>query len=68
MHHVQTILSILPLVIVEMACTKATLWKAIGPQGVLHHQLAPRHEERSSGSNDPIGDLVAMVKRLTVEL
>ena len=33
-----------------------------------HHQLAPHHEGSSSGSNDPIGDLEAIVERLTVEL
>ena len=32
------------------------------------HQLAPRHEGSSSGSNDPIGDLEARVEHLTVEL
>jgi hypothetical protein len=31
---------------------------------VPHHQLAPRHEENSSGSNDPIGDLEAQVEQL----
>jgi hypothetical protein len=42
--------------------------KATEPQGVPHHQLAPRHEGRSSGSNDPIGDLEARVEHLTMEL
>jgi hypothetical protein len=51
-----------------MARTKTTLRKATGPQGVPRHQLAPRHEGSNSGSNDPIGDLEARVKRLTVEL
>jgi hypothetical protein len=27
--------------------------------GVPRHQLAPRHEDSSSASNDPIGDLEA---------
>jgi hypothetical protein len=52
----------------DMACTKTTLWKATEPQGVPRHQLAPRHEGSSSGSNDPIGDLEARVERLTMEL
>jgi hypothetical protein len=51
-----------------MARTKTTLRKATRPQGVPHHQLAPRHEKSSSGSNDPIGDLEARVECLTVEL
>jgi hypothetical protein len=48
--------------------TKTTQRKATGPQGVPRHQLAPRHEESSSGSNDPIGDLEARVERLMSEL
>jgi hypothetical protein len=32
------------------------------------HQLAPRHEDSSSGSNDPIGDLEAQVEQLQTEL
>jgi DNA repair exonuclease SbcCD ATPase subunit len=32
------------------------------------HQLAPRHEGSSSGSNDPIGDLEAKVEQLWSEL
>jgi hypothetical protein len=51
-----------------MARTKTTLRKATGPQGVPRHQLAPRHERSSSGSNDPIGDLEAKVERLRMEL
>jgi hypothetical protein len=51
-----------------MACTKTTQRKATGPRGVPRHQLAPRHEESSSGSNDPIGDLEARVERLMSEL
>jgi hypothetical protein len=35
---------------------------------VPHHQLAPRHEGSSSGSNDPIGDLEAQVEQLRKEL
>jgi hypothetical protein len=40
--------------IVEMARTKTRLQKATRPQGMPHHQLAPRHEGSNSGSNDPI--------------
>jgi hypothetical protein len=32
------------------------------------HQLAPRHDNSSSGSNDPTGDLEAEVSRLQAEL
>jgi hypothetical protein len=39
-----------------------------GPLGVPRHQLAPRHEGSSSGSNDPIGDLEAKVEQLWMEL
>jgi hypothetical protein len=39
-----------------------------GPIGVPCHQLAPRHEDSSSGSNDLIGDLEAQVNRLQAEL
>jgi hypothetical protein len=38
MHHFQIILCVLPFY-KDMACTKTTLHKAIGPQGVPHHQL-----------------------------
>ena len=51
-----------------MACTKTTQRKATGPHGVPQHQLSPRHEGSSSGSNDPIGDLEARVARLMSEL
>jgi hypothetical protein len=36
--------------------------KSTGPIGVPRHQLAPWHEDSSSGSNDPIGDLEAQVE------
>ena len=42
--------------------------KHTGPIGVPCHQLAPRHDNSSSGSNDPIGDLEAEVSRLQAEL
>jgi hypothetical protein len=42
--------------------------KPIGPFGVPRHQIAPRHEGSSSGSNDPIGDLEARVEQLRSEL
>jgi hypothetical protein len=42
--------------------------KSTGPFGVPHHQLAPRHEESSSGNNDPIRDLETKVEQLRTEL
>jgi hypothetical protein len=51
-----------------MAPTRKTARKSTGPFGVPHHQLAPRHEGSSSGSNDPIGDLEAKVEQLRSEL
>jgi hypothetical protein len=48
--------------------TRKSARKSIGPIGVPRHQLAPRHEESSSGSNDPIGDLEAQVEQLRTEL
>jgi hypothetical protein len=51
-----------------MACTRKTTRKSTGPFGVPGHQLAPRHEGSSSGSNDPIGDLEARVEQLRSEL
>jgi hypothetical protein len=48
--------------------TRKTACKSTGPIGVPHHQLAPRHEDSSSGSNDPIGDLEAQVEQLRPKL
>jgi hypothetical protein len=48
--------------------TRKTTRKSTGPIGVPRHQLAPRHEDSSSGSDDPIGDLEAQVERLRSEL
>ena len=48
--------------------TRKTTRKSTGPIGVPRHQLAPRHEDSSSGSNDPIGDLEARVNQLQAEL
>jgi hypothetical protein len=48
--------------------TRKTARKSTGPIGVPRHQLAPRHEDSSSGSNDPIGDLEAQVDQLRTEL
>jgi HPt (histidine-containing phosphotransfer) domain-containing protein len=48
--------------------TRRTARKHIGPIGVPCHQLAPRHDDSSSGSNDPIEDLEAQVNRLQAEL
>ena len=47
---------------------RKTTLKSTGPIGVPRHQLAPRHEGSSSGSNDPIGDLEAQVEQLRIEL
>jgi hypothetical protein len=47
---------------------RRTTRKHTGPIGVPCHQLAPRHDNSSSGSNDPIGDLEAEVSRLQAEL
>jgi hypothetical protein len=51
-----------------MSCTRKTVRKSTGPIIVPRHQLAPRHEGSSSGSNDPIGDLEAQVEQLRTEL
>jgi hypothetical protein len=48
--------------------TRKTTRKSTRLIGVPRHQLAPRHEESSSGSNDPIGDLEAQVEQLRTEL
>jgi hypothetical protein len=37
--------------------TRKTARKSTGPIGVPHHQLALRHEDSSSGSNDPTGPI-----------
>jgi hypothetical protein len=47
---------------------RKTARKSTGPIGVPRHQLVPRHEESSSSSNDPIGDLEAQVEQLRTEL
>jgi hypothetical protein len=43
------------------------LWRYVAAHEE-NHQLAPRHEESSSGSNDPIGDLEAQVEQLRTKL
>jgi hypothetical protein len=48
--------------------TRKTARKHTGPIGVPRHQLAPREQDSSSGSNDPIGDLEARVNQLQTEL
>jgi HAMP domain-containing protein len=48
--------------------TRKTTRKHTGPIGVPRHQLAARHEDSSSGSNDPIEDLEAKVNQLQTEL
>jgi hypothetical protein len=47
---------------------RKTARKSTGPFGVPRHQLALRHEDSSSGSNDPIRDLEAQVDQLRSEL
>jgi chromosome segregation ATPase len=51
-----------------MPRTRKTAHKSTGPIGVPRHQLAPRHEGSSSGSNNPIGDLEAQVEQLRTKL
>jgi hypothetical protein len=48
--------------------TRKTARKSTGPIGIPRHQLAPRHEDSSGGSNDPIGELEAQVEQLRTEL
>jgi hypothetical protein len=48
--------------------TRKTARKSTRPIGVPRHQLALRHDDSSSGSNDPIGDLEAQVNQLRTEL
>jgi hypothetical protein len=48
--------------------TRKTTRKSTEPIGVPRHQLAPWHEDSSSGSNDPIGDLEAQVDQLRSKL
>jgi hypothetical protein len=48
--------------------TRITARKSTGLIGVPRHQLAPRHEDSSIGSNDPIEDLEAQVEQLRTEL
>ena len=48
--------------------TRNTVRKSTGPFGVPRHQLALRHEDSNSGSNDPIRDLEAQVEQLRSEL
>jgi hypothetical protein len=48
--------------------TRKTARKSTGPIGVPCHHLAPRHEDSSSGSNGPIGDLEAQVEQFRTEL
>jgi hypothetical protein len=48
--------------------TRKTARKSTGPFGMPRHQLAPQHEDSSSGSNNPIGDLEAQVDQHRSEL
>jgi chromosome segregation ATPase len=47
---------------------RKTACKSTRPIGVPRHQLVPRHEDSSSGSNDPIGDLEAQIEQLRTKL
>jgi hypothetical protein len=47
--------------------TRKTVRKSTGPIGVPRHQLAPRHEDSSRGSNNPIEVLEAQVQQLRSE-
>jgi chromosome segregation ATPase len=51
-----------------MARTRKIARKSTRSFGGPRHQLAPRHEGSSSGSNDPYGDLEARVEQLRSEL
>jgi hypothetical protein len=51
----------------RMARTKTTPHKRAGPQGVPHHQLAPRGDGASS-SHNPNLDPQAEAARLTAEI
>jgi hypothetical protein len=51
-----------------MPRTRKTTRKSTRPIGMPRHQLAPRHEGSTSGSNDPIGDLEVKVEQLRSEL
>jgi hypothetical protein len=46
----------------DMPRTRKIVRKSTGPIEVPRHQLAPRHEGSSNGSNDLIGDLEAQVE------
>jgi hypothetical protein len=48
--------------------TRKTTRKHTGPIGVPRHQLAPRHEDSRSSSNDLIRELEAQVNQLRTEL
>jgi hypothetical protein len=52
----------------DMPRTRKTTRKSTRPIGMPRHQLAPRHEGSTSGSNDPIGDLEVKVEQLRSEL
>jgi hypothetical protein len=68
LHHVKNYTKIFPPYGDMPPRTRKTACKSTGPIGVPRHQLAPRHEDSSSGSNDPIGDLEAQVEELRMEL
>jgi hypothetical protein len=68
MHHAKNYVNKIFLLREMPPRTRKAARKSTGPIGVPRHQLAPRHEDSSSGSNDPIGDLQAQVNQLQAEL
>jgi hypothetical protein len=68
MHHAKNPTNKIFLLKEMLPRTRKTARKSTGPIGVPRHQLAPRDEDSSSGSNDPIGDLEARVNQLQAEL
>jgi hypothetical protein len=68
MHHAKNYANKISPLVIMPPHTRKTARKSTGPIGVPRHQLAPRHEDSSSGSNDPIRDLEAQVNQLQTEL
>jgi hypothetical protein len=68
MHHAKNYVNKIFLLRKMPPRTRKTARKHTGPIGVPRDQLAPRHEDSSSGSNDPIRDLEAKVNRRETEL
>jgi hypothetical protein len=69
MHHAKNYANkIFPLMEICRRTQERLRASLLGRIGVPRHQLAPHHEDSSSGSNDPIGDLEAQVEELRSEL